>query len=100
MEMNQIIDGKYIGYHADLNSLPVKKGDIVLIKKGTRYHSMKDGEYHTAGKSYKVKVNHVLHGTQYMEKGEEIIKNSSVSWAGTGGYWHRADINDVEKVSD
>lgn len=39
---------KKIGFweDADLNKL----GDTAIIGKGTRYHSMKDGEYHIAGK--------------------------------------------------
>jgi uncharacterized protein YjlB len=88
---------KYIGYHKTV-TLPIKKGDMVIIPKGTKYHSMKDGKYHTAGKSYKVKVDHVLCGAQWMDRDKEIIQNPEVSWAGSGGYWHRADINDVEKI--
>jgi hypothetical protein len=86
---------RYEGYW-DIEKLPIKAGDIVLIRKGTRYHSMRDGEYHTAGKSYTVTVNHVLCGCEpgtYHER-----ENPKVSWVGSGKYWHRADINDVEKV--
>ena len=95
---NQIIDGKYFGYFSDKSLLPFKDGDTVIIPKGTRYHSMKDGQWHIAGKSYKVKINHILCGCQYMERGEFIITNPEVSWAGSGGYWHRADINDVKAI--
>ncbi len=98
MDINQIIDGKYIGYHADLSSLPIQKGDTVLIKKGTKYHSMRDGGYHIAGKSYKVLIDHVVHGAQYTHDGEDIVINSQLTWAGTGKYWNRVDINDVEKA--
>ena len=34
-----------------------------------------------------------IHGSQYMENGKNIISNTEVGWAGSGGYWHRADIN-------
>lgn len=93
---NQIIDDKYIGYFSDKSLLPFKKGDIVIISKGTRYHSMKDGQWHIAGKSYKVKIDHILPGCQYMERGNLIVINPEISWPGSGGYWHRADINDVK----
>jgi len=97
--MNKITqDGKCIGYFSDLSILPFKKGDTVIIPKGTKYHSMKDGEYHIAGKSYKVKIDHILCGAEYMERGEMIVQNPEVSWAGSGGYWNRCDINDVKKI--
>jgi len=95
---NQVIDGQYIGYFQDKSLLPFKSGDIIIIPKGTRYHSMKDGEWHIAGKSYKVKINHILCGCQYTERGEMFITNPEVSWAGSGGYWHRCDINNVKKT--
>lgn len=94
-KQDQIIDGKYIGYHHDLKKFNLRKGDIIIIKKGTKYHSMRDGKYHTARKTYKAVFNHLIHGAQYMERGEKIIKNTEVSWTGSGRYWHRADINDI-----
>ena len=97
-KQDQIIDGKFIGYHHDLKNLPIKSGDTILIEKGTKYHSTRDGKYHTAGKYYRVVVNHLIHGAQYMERDEKIVKNTEVTWAGSGGYWHRADINDVKKI--
>jgi hypothetical protein len=100
VEFNQIIDGKYIGYHEDLKKLPIQMGDNVIIKKGTRYHSMKDGKYHHAGKTHIVKVNHVLNGATWTQDNEEKIINPEVRWAGSGGYWHGVDINDIEKVID
>lgn len=93
---DQVIDGKYIGYHHDLNSLPIKCRDIVTVKKGTKYHSMRDGEYHIAKRSFNVVVDHLIHGAQYTEGAIKIVKNTMVTWAGSGGYWHRADINDLE----
>lgn len=97
-EINQIIDGKYIGYHHDLSSLPIQGGDFVLIRKGIQYHSLRDGKTHITKKSYKVFVDHVIHGTQYIDSGQKIIKNTEIVWAGSGRYWNRADINDVLKV--
>jgi hypothetical protein len=94
-KINQVIDGKFIGYHEKLSKFGIKKGDFITIKKGTKYHSMKDGEYHIAGKTYKVKVNHLIHGTQYEDYGKKIVRNTEVRWAGSGGYWYSVDINDV-----
>jgi hypothetical protein len=58
---------------------------------------MRDGQWHISKKNYKVKVDHVLSGCQYMDNGQEVTTNPEVSWAGRGRYWHRADINDVLK---
>lgn len=96
---NQIIDDKLVGYH-DIQSLPIKRGDTILIPKDTLYHSMKDGDIHITKKSYKVKVDHLINGCQYVDRGKKIIHNPEVSWVGSGGWWHRADINDVEKVNE
>jgi hypothetical protein len=97
MHKNRIVNGKYIGFH-DKSNLPISKGDFVRIKEGVKYHSMKDGQYHISKKTYVVKVDHILTGCQWMENDEEVIQNPEVSWAGTGKYWNRADINDVEVV--
>ena len=92
---NQVIDGKFIGYHNDLSKFNIKKGDVVTIKKGTVYHTMKDGEYYETKKTHKVKVDHLISGSQYIQNDKLVITNTLVCWAGTGGYWHRVDINDV-----
>lgn len=94
-EQNQIIDGKYIGYHHDLKSLPIKRGDIITIKKGAPLYSMKYMKKYIAKKTYKVKVSHLQHGMQYMDGHEKIVENTSVAWAGSGGYWSWIDINEV-----
>lgn len=88
------------GYQKDMKSLPIKKGDIVLIKKGITYHSMRDGDMHSAKKSYKVKVDHILNGAEWGDHHGNIVKNPEVTWAGSGGYWCRADINHVILQND
>lgn len=79
---------KYVGYH-NRSLLPVKAGDSVLIRKGVvvRYR----GQSKPSGRTYRVNVDHVLSG---MTDGDKQI-NPSVRWAGAGGYWAEADINDV-----
>lgn len=94
MDINIIKDGKYIGYH-ELSNLPYKSGDIVVIKKGILYRSTKDRNFHVAKRTYKIKINHLMSGVDYLDNGESVIQNPSVVWTGSGGYWHEADINDV-----
>jgi hypothetical protein len=96
MQKNRIVEGRFIGFH-DKERLPIKRGDVVIVRKGVKYHSMRDGQWHISKKNYKVKVDHVLSGCQYMDNGQEVTTNPEVSWAGRGRYWHRADINDVLK---
>ena len=88
---------RYIGY-CEIASLPIKPGDHVRIPAGIKVHSMRTGETKFSGKSYKVRVDHCLSGAEYDLDGKHIIQNPQVSWAGTGGYWMRADINEVEKL--
>lgn len=95
------------GYH---ETLPIKRGDIVLIKKGTMIKTV-GKEPRPAGKTYKIKVDHTLPGRSEIKLRqndtpphgfwEERInhENPKVVWPGPGGYWSEADINDVEKVS-
>lgn len=94
---DQIIDGGFIGYHHDITKFGLKRDDIITIRKGTKYHSSRYGYSHDlfAGKTYKVKVNHLLHGAQWEDKGKIYIYNTKVVWVGSGGYWQEADINDV-----
>lgn len=135
------------------NNLPFKKADIVLIPKGTMVKKIGQTPK-PAGRTYKVKVDHVLPGMSipvgtYWPNSERSlhleemcerssgaydikraygtlnlkdliffmtweeretatgkkylrlflpIENPKVCWAGTGGYWAEADVNDVQKV--
>jgi hypothetical protein len=90
---------KYIGYHED-HELPLKDGDVVTILKGTPIkttHPTKKAR--VAGRTYKVKINHILNGTTITvlnrNRGEELgpRTNPSVRWPGEGGYWFEVDIN-------
>lgn len=75
-----------------VGTLPVKRGDIVTIRKGTTVKTVYYGE-RLAGKTYKVKVDHILCGQEAYGRSEKI--NPSIVWAGPGGYWSSVDINDV-----
>ena len=48
-----------------------------------------------AGRTYKVTVDHVLCGMTHDDKKYP----PEVSWAGTGGYWCRVDINNVPEAN-
>jgi len=84
------------------DQLPVKKGDVVTIRKGVTVHTTRPAKNrkgyvrHTAGRTYKIVVDHVLNGTHHIE--DEWHTNPSVRWPGTGGYWCEVDINDIPEV--
>jgi hypothetical protein len=81
---------KFIGYYSD-EELPIKPGMVVTIKKGTIVKTY-GRDPKPAGKTYKVKVDHILNGcTRHL--GESQIVNPAVRWAGPGGYWSAVDIN-------
>jgi hypothetical protein len=95
---------KFVGY---CKVLPIKNGDVVTIRKGTLvWHR---GEKNPAGRTFKVKVDHILSGVTltdgdraYNERhgrsGSDV--NPRVVWAGSGGYWSEADINDIPEVTN
>ena len=87
---------KYEGRH-ELEDLPVKPGDRVRIKKGTPVgHPIKNrykGRY-KAKKTYVIEIDHITLG--HSHQWEHRRQNPEVVWSGAGGYWCRADINDVE----
>lgn len=100
------------GYKEDEN-LPIRKGQIVTIKKGTVIRTMHPDpakKTKIAGRTYKVKVHHVLNG---MSEHKHVwdqearcyadsyipINNPSVRWPGEGGYWFEVDINDIPEAT-
>ncbi len=104
---------RFEGFHND-EDLPVKKGDTVTIMKGTVIKTLMpsmNGGYRTklAGRTYKVKVDHILNGMTFTEEfvrnrgnGETAghKQNPSVRWPGTGGYWFSVDINDIPEAQN
>jgi len=90
---------KFIGYHED-SELPVKKGDFVTIRKGTIIKTV-GREPRPAGRTYKIKIDHILNGVNryYDYRDEPVnVQNPRVRWAGPGGYWSDADINDIPEA--
>ena len=86
----------YIGYHDD-HELPLKRGDVVTIKKGTVIKFR--GGTKLAGKTYKVTIDHILPGMSRVRRDrhfdDSVTQNPSIRWPGPGGYWSEVDINDV-----
>jgi hypothetical protein len=93
----------YEGYHED-HDLPVKRGQTITIRKGVTVKVMRpvDGRLRlvkkTAGRTYKVRVHHIINGSTTYSSGVPNLQNPSLCWAGAGGYWHEVDINDVPEA--
>lgn len=88
---------KFNGFH-DTFDLPIKRGQIITIKKGTMVKTV-GKEAKPAGRTYRVAVNHLLPGVTERINGEQVHKsNPKVVWAGAGGYWSEADINDIPEA--
>jgi hypothetical protein len=100
---------RFEGYY-DLHELPLKKGDVVTIKKGTMIKTV-GRPAKPAGKTYKVTVDHILNGRteealrQKDEPGSPFYKerihhsNPTVVWPGPGGYWSEVDINSIPEAT-
>jgi hypothetical protein len=93
----------FSGYHAD-HELPIKKGDVVTIRKGTTIRTMApNGKVRVAGRTYKVTVDHILNGMN-RPVGEKLhnasypIQDPSVRWPGAGGYWFEVSFNDIPEA--
>ena len=82
---------RFLGYHPE-STLPVKRGDLVTIKKGTMVKTV-GREPKTAGKTYTVLIDHVFPGQNFDSYLGTV--NPEIVWAGPGGYWSSVDINDV-----
>jgi hypothetical protein len=93
----------------------IKTGDHVRVKKGARLytthpaykrvHEADGGSYDKiAGTAYVVKVSHENNGwapypNHYHDHElKHKLRNQTVHWAGTGGYWFWTDATNVEKV--
>ncbi len=80
------------------DDLPVQPGDTVTIRKGTIIKAVGQ-EPRAAGRTYQVKVNHILEGScAYLSwDHREFVRPTEpkIVWAGSGGYWCEVSINDV-----
>jgi len=92
---------KYLGYHDD-SDLPVKRGDIVTIKKGTMVRHR--GQVRPAKRTYQVTINHILGGRNATVEGDapyKVVRDimpPTVVWPGAGGYWSEVDVNDIPEA--
>lgn len=96
MEKNGYAELKHVGSFA---SFKPKRGDIVLIPKGTRIRSLNPaerGQEKRAGKSYTVEV--FDHYPGWVDVVRQVVHQPVVNWAGAGGYWQSADMNDITPV--
>lgn len=69
-----------------------ERGAVITIPKGTlvRYR----GATKPAGRTFRVKINHVLSGYKNVPGYPDMP--STVVWSGAGGYWAQATMNDIE----
>ena len=88
------------GYGSETPNLA---GREIAIPKGTIIKTI-GKEPKPAGRTYKVKVHHMISattawfGNHHWGKDEENFvrpQSAKVCWPGTGGYWTEADIADV-----
>lgn len=87
---------KFIGFHKDLSALPIRKGDKVVIPMGIKVKSLGSKGSYITKRSYTVTIRSVLWGVGREDQSPHMeIVNPELRWAGSGGYWCYADINDV-----
>lgn len=86
---------KLLGPQGDL---PFKKGDKVKIPRATMIHTTYHGN-RRAGRTYTVTLHDVYDGVpahrDYRTREVVAPQAPKALWAGTGGYWSTADLNDL-----
>ena len=82
---------KFHGFH-ELQTLPIRAGDVVTIPKGCRVISSYYGERYSK-RSYRVHVDHVTTGSNPMNG--QPARNPMVVWDGSGDYENAVDINEL-----
>lgn len=108
---------KFIGYTADVE-LPFKRGDTVVIPKGTIVYSrFPTTKAEPTKRKQTVKIHHIMPGqnvpeADYLRDYKYIVDNAPlitdnygrkvyatynprIVWAGAGGYWKEVDVNDL-----
>jgi hypothetical protein len=92
---------KFVGY-CDPTSFQVCKGQWVTIPKGTLLGSTGPGKHGPAGRTYKVRIHSITNGWSREQRHpgdpEAMVVNPTVQWAGAGGYWTWADMNDIPEA--
>lgn len=77
------------------------RGKKVRIPRGVPIDSMGNPGWRVTKRSQVVTVDHVFNGHDEYEdyKGRKIFSSvACVCWAGSGGYWQAAPVEDVEVV--
>jgi hypothetical protein len=79
---------------------PFRKGDRVIIPKGTRSHYR--GQTVTSRARQTVTITHA--GDGYLERGSTLVEGETrmrlfavrpyITWAGAGGYWRDVKLTD------
>jgi hypothetical protein len=79
-----------------MNNKPLASGTVVRIKKGTALWSTNPSKHKfMAGRTYVVTIH-----DSYPAYGDNTeMRFAEVLWAGTGGYWTYAKLDDVEVVA-
>lgn len=100
MEKNGLSEVKSIG---PFNEFLPTSGSLVKVKEGATVYSTHPS-YTREGRKVRrdqvIKVHDVYQG--YVDRYHHIdhpeVRNATVHWVGSGGYWKWCDINDVEQV--
>jgi hypothetical protein len=88
----------YMGY---CENLPIKRGMVVTIEKGTMVRMSGGRPSKPAGRTYKVTVHHLGYGVDRHRAYHGAIvnhQNPSIVWPGAGGYWAEVDLNDIPEA--
>lgn len=87
---------KYIGF---CETIPVKEGDKVTLKKGAKFTTTKTTGVQVVKRTRTVTVFSTDKGCDpYKNYHQEQIpaRNPRIIWVGGGGYWCDADINEID----
>lgn len=95
MEKNGIEASPYVGPFGEVT---LKRGDKVRIKAGSKITSTLKSLNRTTTRPYTVTIHDVYSGFIHEHRGH-VVRNPTVVWAGSGGYWCETEVANVEKVA-
>ena len=85
----------------DAKGLTIKNGDRIKVLKGSHIHGTFPGHEKVAKRSYTVTVFGADVGWNTISPHrDDVGRAPKVCWAGTGGYWHYTDADNVEVRQD
>lgn len=93
MEKNEIESAKAVGSFCNIL---LKKGDKVRLKAGAKYRWR--GIWKVNQRNRTITIQYMSEGYTPYCYSEYGVRNPSVTWAGTGGYWCDVDINEIELI--